>query len=693
MSDVALHTPTSKNDESKPLESTPPKAPAKILDGPQFIVVGAGPVGTRCATEIRKRFKAPCSITVFGDEPYAPYDRIKLTQLLAGNIHYPDIFWSLDVNEAEKGHPDSQLDFVTAAIDHINPVSKIAVDSQGNQHPYDYIILATGSSPHIPNITGTELSGVYTFRNIRDTEGLIARINRSRHVVVVGGGLLGLEAAKGLQRNNTQVTLVHQAPRLMNRQLSEGPAEELLEQVKAQGIQVITNDGLRKVHGDIRVDGITTRQGKFIECDTVVLCTGIKPNTGIAQRSGIAFNRGIIVDETLKTSANCVYAIGECSEFKEEVFGLVAPGLEQASVLATNLAGGNATFSGTQPYTKLKVMDTQVNSLGLVADFIKRPKLSQIERTKTKKGKTLFSRSVTFYKGHIIGACGVGEWPELQRIREAYLQERFIFPWQLLWFRLTGNIWFTQKEDHVSNWPANAVVCQCNQVSKDSIEGAVAQGANSVAAVGSMCNAGTVCGSCQPLLQTLVDENMQDLGEAVELPSTGFLSSPSLMLSSVIAFAIAAAILFLPSIPAPTSVQEASLSWLWTDTFYKQVSGFSLLGVTALGLILSIRKRFRWQFLGNFSRWRLVHAIFGVLALVILLAHTGLSLGDNLNQLLMINFLGAALIGSVLGVLISSTKVSTNNQTFRKLSFWMHVLTVWPLPVLITAHIVSSYYF
>ncbi|GAB1269328.1 hypothetical protein NBRC116493_25810 [Aurantivibrio infirmus] len=654
-------------------------------------------MGIRCATELKKRFRSDCSISLFGDEPYSPYDRIKLSQLLAGTINYPDIFFNVEKDFHTQSNPRVDFQFRFARIVAIDTAKHHIRDSLNKRYEYDILILATGSKPHVPNIKGIDLKGVYTFRNIRDTESLLARGSRSRHIVVVGGGLLGLEAARGLQKNNTQVTLVHQSPRLMNRQLNETSAETLLDYVSRQGIAVITNDGLGEVKGDQRVQAILTRKNKRIECDTVVLCTGIKPNIDLAYSTGIRFNHGIVIDESLRTSIPGIYAVGECCEFNGDIFGLVAPGFEQATILAENLSGGQAIFRGTQPYTNLKVMDVAVSSMGEVADLPSRPKLSVINYSrKNKLTNKNESRSLAIYKNKILGACAVGDWPELQRVREAFIGKKFLFPWQTLLFRSTGNLWLLKQEENIAAWPATAIVCQCNQVTRAVIDLKISEGCYSLAAVSRTCGAGAVCGSCQPLIETLIRNR-----SPIEGTNSANNESPliydntllALTLLCFIALIVATFTWVMPGIEAPLSVQQKSLSWLWTDSRLKQISGFSLLSATVIGLILSLRKRLGWSFLGKFSRWRTIHAGIGALTLLILFAHTGMHLGENLNRLLMLNFLMAATLGAIAGIAIGLLKNSGLRSKVRRASFWLHIVTIWPLPVLVSAHIVSTYYF
>ncbi len=677
--------------------------------GPRIVIIGAGPVGMRCASKIKESHQGPCHIAVFNGEAYAPYDRIKLTQLLTNQVNYPDIFWSASPQSDSLGHPQSSFEIINDKVSGIDTKQKMITAGNGEIIAYDKLILATGSKPHIPQIDGIEMTGVYTFRNIRDVEFLMARTQRSRHTVVVGGGLLGLEAAKGLHQKNTLVTLVHQAPRLMNRQLNDLCADVLYQHVRKAGINVITNDGLGAVHGDNRVTGISTRHGKPIDCDTVVLCTGIKPNIDLAVSSGIKFNRGILVDKNLQTSERDVYAVGECSEYEGQIYGLVSPGLEQATILAENLAGGSAVFSGTQPYTKLKVLDVKVSSLGEITELGKRPKLKKINYTQnTKKTesktspvcRTIAVQGGKFFGSKLVGACGIGDWTELQRLRECLTQQRTLYPWQLWLFRFSGKLWLDANDNNPTLWPASTIVCQCNQVTRQNIDTAITQGCHTLTAISHECGAGGVCGSCQPVVQTLLHQHLDatNAGSQIETVQTdksklsSIVASPIFLTSALSALLVLLLVLF-PGVQMPSSVQEFSLAFFIDDKLYKQISGFSLLAAVSIGLILSLRKRLNWQFLGQFTRWRLVHTISGVVALIVLLAHTGANLGDQLNRLLMVNFLVVALVGAALGTAISISQSNIGQQRLRSLSFWLHVLTVWPLPILLSAHIFSSYYF
>jgi nitrite reductase (NADH) large subunit len=228
-------------------------------------------------------------------------------------------------------------------------------------------VLTTGSSPLRLNVPGADLAGVHTFRDSRDVDLLLALAAQKKRVVVVGGGLLGLEAAYGLAKAGAPVTLVHLMDRLMERQL-DAPAAELLKSlVESKGIEVLLNANTARIHGGTRIEGVELADGRRIEADAVIFAAGIRPNIVLAKEAGIAVNRGIVVDDVMQTGASDIFAIGECAEHRGICYGLVEPAYEQARVLARHLAGREATYAGSIVATNLKVSGVSVFSAG---DFI-----------------------------------------------------------------------------------------------------------------------------------------------------------------------------------------------------------------------------------------------------------------------------------------------------------------------------------
>lgn len=645
------------------------------------VVIGSGPVGIRFAKELLQR-RPFAKITVFGNEPYQPYNRVQLSSLLAGDIDFDDIITDLpDKNR----YPNFSHEI--CAIRGIDTERRTITGLTGDEVQYDRLIIATGSRPHVPNIPGVDQTGVYTFRNLKDAEFLYSRVSSARHIVVVGGGLLGLEAAKALSRFNTKVTLVQQGPRLMNRQLDENAAHKLQDIVESLGIRVITNTGVRKIVGEGRVEEVVTRDKERIMCDTVLLCAGIKPNIEIARTAKIKVGRGILVNDELRTSVKNVFAIGECCEHRGATYGLVNPGYEQASILADLLCGGSARYIGSLQISRLKVVGAQICSMGQVSDLQDRPFQNTFIFQDTHKN--VYRKLITF-KGKLIGAVGFGEWDESRRVQEAYQNSRRIWPWQILWFWITGNIFTKGTNDDIRTWPKNSVICQCNNITQGELADAILQGRNTLEKLQHSTGAGTVCGSCKPLLAHLLGNDSPPEKEkttAIVLPI------------SLLAIAIAILFMTVPGAQVSDSVQNVSLfEKIWNDKFWKQVTGFTLLGLSALGLLISLRKRIRVKFinrLGDYVYWRLLHICLGLACASTLILHTGLHLGENFNRILAIDFIGILIFGSLAGTAYSIShrlKISSGKK-FKSFWTWGHILVTWPLPILLAIHILSVYYF
>lgn len=652
--------------------------PAANDDGMRVLVVGSGPAGVRFSHELLKR-QPSARVTLFGDEPYLPYNRVQLSALLAGEIQYDDILSPLPNTQH---HPNFIQSCVR--IENIDTENQCVTDNRGATYPYDALVLATGSRPHVPHIPGVNQTGVYTFRNLKDTESLYNRVTRARHIVVVGGGLLGLEAARALLRANTRVTVVQQGQRLMNRQLDEIAGECLMSKVISLGISVITNSGVRNILGDGRVTGVVTRDGDTIECDTVLLCAGIKPAVELARDSKIKVARGILVDDHLATSAKNVYAIGECSEHRGKTYGLVNPGFEQAAIAADVISKGNSHYVGSLEISRLKVIGETVCSMGEVTDLGARPQLREWRYQNKKDG---IYRKIVVHKGKLIGAVGFGEWPEIRRIQEAYQNQRTIYPWQCARFIFSGAIWGNSDNDDVNLWPASTVVCQCNSITQGELSQAFQAGADTLAKLTTQTRAGTVCGSCKPLLEKMVGHT----GPREKIKT--WLTTTVLTALALIG---ALLIALLPPIPYSNSVTDPTfLEFLWNDKFWKQVTGFSLLGLSALGLLMSLRKRINNDRFGDFAYWRVLHIFLGASCVLLLVTHTGLRLGENLNQWLMLDFLSILILGGIAGVVLAlGHKFSANlSQRLKRFWTWTHIIVVWPLPVLIAMHILTVYYF
>ena len=642
------------------------------------VIVGTGPVGIRMADELLSN-DSDANIVMYGNEPWEPYNRVGLTSFLAGEISFDDI-----KNPVKAEKITNLVQHHNCAVVRIDRKNKMVVDSEGNCQPYSKLILATGSSAHKPNIRGIELSHVYTFRDLDDVDKLFARRMRTRRTIIIGGGLLGLEAARAMQKYNTEVVIIDHSIRLMSRQLDEALSEQLLEELLALNIKVCLKTNVRKITGEIGVTGVELNTGKVMECDTVILATGIVPNKKLARNCGISTGRGIRINDSLQTSDPDIYAIGECCEHKGEVYGLVAPGFEQAAVCAQVLNHKSALYHGSVNVSKLKVFGFNVYSVGEVgddADDISNQFVSYNLDTK-KTRHTLVVRH-----RRLIGAMGIGEWPEFERIKEAVGKKRRVWPWDISAFLKTGVLWNESDDMQMATWPANAMVCNCKSVSRGELTACINEGATSLSCLQEKTGASTVCGSCEPLVSSL-------LGETTKIVPQ--LAYKTLAILSVFVFIVLLSHSFSPSIPYAESVQEFQLDMLWTDMFYKQISGYSLAGLTLFGvLLISIRKRFNVKKMGDLAYLRITHVSLSLGALFILILHTGLNSGSNLNFLLLVFFLLVSVIGVVSSLVNANEhKLSPYHvKQWRGYSNKLHIFGSWPLPVLLGFHITSAYYF
>lgn len=636
-------------------------------DRESIVIVGNGPVGMRTAHELR-RLDAHPRITVLGEEPWRPYDRVRLSSFVAGELRHDALY------DARAPEIDG-IDVITEArIERIDRETRCVYDAHGRGWRYRKLVLATGSSPRVPLIPGRELDGVYVFRSLADAQALIARQLKSRSTVVIGGGLLGLEAARAMRRYNTQVHVVEHEPRLMFHQLDDAAEQRLRRHIEALGIRVHTGQSVRQIVGVYEPESVLLRDGTQLHCDTVVIATGIAPNVTLARDSGLAVGHGIRVDDAMRTTDPEIYAVGECCEHRDTVYGLVGPGIEQAAVAASNIHGSPAAYLGSVVASSLKVVGCPVFSMGDVEDSV-RP-----YSTFTFTDANVYRR-VNVYRGRLVGAVGIGEW-DVARLRSAGLENQRIRPWQRWLFVRTGRLWFEDAQRQVARWPQAATVCSCRGVTRGELSAALAGGAASLAALSECTGAATVCGSCKPLLHNL-------LGNAAGMHTPRWLLG-----GSIVATVLAVLALFV-WLPYAQSVAGASWDALWTNTANKRYSGYTLLGLSLLLSLVALRKRIRAFSLFRFSSWQLVHVLAGVAAVAGLAAHTGFRFGANLNAWLMVCFTLLLLVGGLAGLATARVEGGGRQRWtwLRRGALWAHIVLLWPLPVLLGFHIFKGYYF
>jgi nitrite reductase (NADH) large subunit len=365
----------------------------------RLVIVGNGMAAARLVDELVQTALGRYAIAVIGEEPRLAYNRVLLSSVLAGETASHDIELKPAAWWRDRGVTLKYGCRVTA-VDVGRRELKIAGDESVE---FSCLVLATGSSPLRLNVPGADLLGVHTFRDSRDVDLLLALAARKKPVVVVGGGLLGLEAAYGLAKAGTPVTLLHLMDRLMERQLDVPAADLLKSLVERKGIAVLLNANTARICGTTRLEGVELSDGRRIEADAVVFAAGIRPNTQLATDAGMTVNRGIVVDDRLQTSAEGIYALGECAEHRGVCYGLVEPAYEQARVLARQLAGRNALYQGSVVATNLKVSGVSVFSAG---DFLGEEGSEAIVLHDNRRGTY---KKLVISDGKLVGAVLIGE--------------------------------------------------------------------------------------------------------------------------------------------------------------------------------------------------------------------------------------------------------------------------------------------
>ncbi|HYQ71603.1 MAG TPA: FAD-dependent oxidoreductase, partial [Gammaproteobacteria bacterium] len=441
---------------------------AAAWETPPIVIIGAGPVGQRVAADfLQQSQQMPVPVILFGDEPHELYDRVQLSSYLAGDVP--------GIAATEQLDDEPRLTRVLGTrISAIDRERRIVIDEGGDACPWSRLVLATGSRASVPPVPGVELAHVYRFRDLHDAEQLMARTVRSRHTVVIGGGLLGLEAARAMRRFNTRVTVVELAAHLMFHQLDADGAALLNNSVRQLGIEVICSTRVKQLHGDARVESVEFTNGDRLDCDTVVIATGITPNIELARDCGLHTRRGILVDDQMRSSDPYIFAAGECAEHRSRVYGLVAPGIEQAAVAAHALARKTVSYNGSISATRLKVAGCKVFSVGEIQLEWSRRTVEFIEDNGN------IYRKLFLVGNRLDAAYALGTWHDASRIQEAVRERRRVWPWQLKRFRHSGNLWHQDSDDSVAGWPASAIVCNCKGVTRGALSRVVDQGSRDI---------------------------------------------------------------------------------------------------------------------------------------------------------------------------------------------------------------------
>jgi nitrite reductase (NADH) large subunit len=367
--------------------------------GESLVIVGNGMAAARLVDELAKVALGRYAIAVIGVEPRLAYNRVLLSSVLAGETTSHEI----ELKPANWWRDRGVTLKYGCTVDEID-VGRRELKIAGEESvAFSKLVLATGSSPLRPSLPGAELSGVNTFRDSRDVDLMLSLAVGKKRVVVVGGGLLGLEAAYGLAKAGAPVTLIHLMDRLMERQL-DAPAAALLKSlVGKKAINVLLNANTSRIFGQSRVEGVELTDGRRIDADAVILAAGVRPNIALAKEAGIAVNRGVVVDDRLQTGADDIFALGECAEHHGICYGLVEPAYEQARALAQHLAGRKAAYQGSVVATNLKVSGVSVFSAG---EFLGNDRSESVVLSDVKRGTY---KKLVIEEGRLTGAVLVGD--------------------------------------------------------------------------------------------------------------------------------------------------------------------------------------------------------------------------------------------------------------------------------------------
>jgi nitrite reductase (NADH) large subunit len=469
----------------------------------QLVVVGNGMAGARAVEEILALGGGDqFEITMFGDEPYGNYNRILLSNILSGVQDASEIFINPLAWYAENDivlHAGSR---VTA----IDRASCMVESADGKRAHYDKLLIATGSRAFIPPIKGSRgpdgqlREGVFGFRTIDDCNGIMAAAKRSKKAAVIGGGLLGLEAARGLMNHGCEVHVIHLSKHLMNAQVDGTGGAILRATLEKMGITSHLEKATAEICGDDRITQILFKDGSTLDCDMVVISAGIQPNAEIGRSAGLTVERAIVVDDHMRSVDDMnVYVVGECAQHRGKVYGLVAPLWEQAKVLAEHITRTDtkAAYHGSKLSTKLKVMGVELASMGITNPEHEDDEVIQFSEPKRGTYKKLIVRD-----GRLVGGILMGDISKAAFLMQAFDRDRRL-PEERL--GLLFDLGAPAQKVTLDEMPAETQICNCNGVTKAAIGAAVASGKRSAKAVMAATRAGMGCGSCKTLVNEVVE--------------------------------------------------------------------------------------------------------------------------------------------------------------------------------------------
>ena len=480
----------------------------------KLVLVGNGMAGVRTLEELLKIAPDKYDITVFGEEPYGNYNRILLSPVLAGEKSLDEIM----LND-EQWYVDNNITLLKGnKINKIDRKKKTVTANDGTEASYDRLLLSTGSNPFMIPIPGKDLPGVISFRDVQDVDRMLDASKKHKHAVVIGGGLLGLEAANGLMLQGMSVTVVHLGDTLMERQMDSVSGKMLQTSLEQRGLHFLMEHSTDAIIGEDRVKGVRFKSGVEIAADIVVMAVGIVPNTELAKSAGLHSERGIVVDDTMQTYDPTIYAVGECVQHRGVSYGLVAPLFEQAKVCANHLAEyGIGRYQGSITSTKLKVTGIDLFSAG---DFNGDENTEELVMKDVSRG---VYKKLVIKENKIIGAVMYGDTIDGAWYFQLLRDETDISD-------IRDNLLFGQAHLGDSGHGGHSVasqmsddteVCGCNGVCKGDITKAITnKGLFTLDDVRAHTKASASCGSCTGLVEQIISSTLGgDYSEASKVKS------------------------------------------------------------------------------------------------------------------------------------------------------------------------------
>jgi len=464
----------------------------------KLVLIGNGMAGVRVIEELLKLVPEHYDITVFGDEPYGNYNRIMLSPVLAGEKTIDEIMLN-----TEQWYADNGITLHKGVkVERINRAKNEVIADNGLVVTYDRLLVATGSLPFMLPLPGSDKSGVISFRDIKDVDLMLEAAQQHKKAVVIGGGLLGLEAANGLMKQGMDVTVVHLVDCLMERQLDKPAANMLKASLEERGMKFLMQHSTSEILSTERVSGVRFSDDTEIETDLVVMAIGIKPNIALAQEAGLYCERGIVVNDTLQTYDPKIYAVGECVQHRGVAYGLVAPLFEQAKVCANHLAHyGIGRYQGTVTSTKLKVTGIELFSAG---DFIGNEDTEELVFMDAAGGTY---KKIVLQDNQVVGAVLYGNTVDGSWYFQLMKDQTDVTAYRdtLLFGQAHLGDSGHNPETRVANLPDDAEICGCNGVSKGDIVKAITdKKLFTLEGVQAHTKASSSCGSCTGLVESLL---------------------------------------------------------------------------------------------------------------------------------------------------------------------------------------------